>query len=199
MDTIIDGYNLIFQCGLEGRTRSPISLQRARDRLIATLRSRLSDEQCARITIVYDAKRLPIKETEAVSQKHGITVIFAVDHDEADTLIEELILKHSAPKQLTVVSSDHRLHKAALRRKATPIDSDVWFDRLERQQQRPASAASGLVESDGDDKPVPDELTEIDWQQEFGLDVETEDTKQPGKESTYNPFPPGYGDDLLDE
>jgi hypothetical protein len=37
-----------------------------------------------------------------------------------------LIRKHSSPRALTVVSSDHRLHRAARRRRATPIDSDRW-------------------------------------------------------------------------
>jgi hypothetical protein len=32
---------------------------------------------------------------------------------------------------LTVVSSDHRLHRAARRRKATPIDSEKWVAELQ--------------------------------------------------------------------
>lgn len=194
MYTIVDGYNLIFQCGLEGRSRNSSALERARDRLIAMILMAVPAEELARITIVYDAKRLPIKETEIVSSKQGITVIFAVDYPDADTLIEELILKHSNPKQLTVVSSDHRIQKAALRRKATPIDSDVWLDRLEHQP-RSSSAAGGGTEAGPDNKIVPDNLFDIDWEKEFGLG----ESNQTGKEQTYNPFPPGYGDDLIDK
>ena len=79
---------------------------------------------------MFDAKRLPIKETSADFRAHDIRVLYAVDHEDADTLIEELIAKHSTPKKLVVVSSDHRLQTAATRRKATAVDSDVWYDRL---------------------------------------------------------------------
>lgn len=175
MDTIIDGYNLIFQCGLEGRSRNTQTIERARGRLIGVLANRLSEQQRARTTIVFDAKRLPIKETEVVSRQSGLTVIYAVDHDEADTLIEELIRRHSSPKTLTVVSSDHRLHRAARRRRATPVDSDVWYDRIENMAKRPES--NEIVDGDQggssnrkSNNSIPEGLENIDWMKEFGFD-----------------------------
>ena len=55
---------------------------------------------------------------------------FAVDHDEADDLIEEIIARHPAPKRLMVISSDHRIQKAASRRDAKFRDSDSWYADL---------------------------------------------------------------------
>lgn len=199
MDTIVDGYNLIFQCGLEGRSKSAITIERARDRLIAEISDSLSEESRSAITIVFDAKKLPRHETELISRKSGMTVMYAVEYDDADSMIEELIRKHSVPKKLTIVSSDHRLHKAALRRKATPIDSDIWFDQLTDPDHRRTTNTTVLEE-------LPDKgLVETDWVAEFGFDGPvTNPSKEPktkgGNETTtYDPFPPGYADDLLDD
>lgn len=166
--------------------------------MIDSLSSLASDEVKAGITIVFDAIRLPLEETETVSQKGGMTVMFAVDHEDADSLIEELILKNSSPKQLTVVSSDHRLHKAALRRKATPIDSDVWFDRLEQlgnQYFDTPDTTDGKPE-----KPDLEVLKQVDWANEFRLTEKPISTASESdcndRGTTFNPFPKGYGDDL---
>ncbi len=168
---LIDGYNLVFQCGLEGRSRDSLSLERARARLIAAIATRYSKSECATVTVVFDARTLPIKEDHSISKKSGITVVFAVEYEDADSLIEELIQKNSTPKNLTVVSSDHRLHRAALRRKATPIDSDVWFDELEQLPPRVDGADGGLDSSDSnvEEKDVPDSLKNVDWAEEFGF------------------------------
>lgn len=201
MHTIVDGYNLIFECGLGGRSITPVSLERARDKLIAALAAKLPEAHRRGTTIVFDAKRLPIKEVAAVSKRNEMTIIYAVDHDDADSLIEQLILKNSTPKKLTVVSSDHRIQKAALRRKATPMDSGDWYDRLDEFEKQ-ADSGHNTTES-SEEKPNLDQLQDVDWASEFGL---SEPPSSVGDESTqgetdtaFNPFPPGYADDLLDE
>ena len=202
MHTIVDGYNLIFECGLEGRSRSSITLERARDRLISTIASKLPEEQRKGITIVFDAKRLPINEDSAVSSRNEMTIIYAVDHADADSLIEQLIHQNSTPKKLTVVSSDHRIHKSALRRKATPIDSGAWYDRLDELAGRGPGALESSSASEEED--VLDQLQDIDWVREFGL---KDRPPSPGdaakakqkKHVAFNPFPPGYAEDLLED
>ena len=92
---LIDGYNLIFQCGLEGRSRTPASLQRARHRLIGELKVGLTDSIRKRTAIVFDATRLPSGESEPTQTDSGLTIIYAIDHEDADTLIELLIQKNS--------------------------------------------------------------------------------------------------------
>ena len=200
MNTIVDGYNLIFECGLEGRSRTSLTLERARDRLIATLAAKLSEAERRGIKIVFDAKKLPVIATSVVSTRSEMTIIFAVDYDDADSLIEQLILEDSTPKKLTVVSSDHRLHKAALRRKAMPIDSGIWYDRLVDSENQDSSQPhrSGST----GEKPDLEYLRDVDWASEFGLsdspnmpDATTTDKK----DSPFNPFPPGHANDLLDE
>jgi hypothetical protein len=62
-----------------------------------------------------------------------ITICFAMPGREADDAIEELIAAHSAPRQIRVVSSDHRLQKSIRRRRGTFVDSDDFAGELERR------------------------------------------------------------------
>ena len=78
-------------------------------------------------------------------QFHGLSVRFAVKYESADALIEELIQADFTPKQLTVVSSDHRIQRAAQRRKARAVDSEVWYAEVMRrrsQAERPRQPAT---------------------------------------------------------
>jgi len=174
MDLIIDAYNLIFQCGLEGPKRTPASISNSRRRLIQLLSGLLPVGQIARTTIVFDAKRLPKQESQIESRKHGIRVLFAVGYESADEMIEELITGHSHPKDLLVVSSDHRIQNAATRRKAKAIDSDVWLDQIENQHadgtNQTKNRSTRSVDQTPPAKPVDSEVRSLDWKAEFGVD-----------------------------
>lgn len=174
MDVIIDAYNLIFQCGLEGPKRNPASIAKSRGRLLQLLTGLLPAEQLAHTTVVFDAKRLPKQEPQIDSRKQGMRVLFAVGYESADEMIEELIASHSHPKDLLVVSSDHRIQNAATRRKAKAIDSDVWLDKIESQRARdkaPKNKASHLSgKQPSNKKRVDSEVKSLDWKAEFGID-----------------------------
>src|SRR5262249_44389632 len=62
-------------------------------------------------------------------------VRFAVGLDEADDLIELLIRRASSPRQLTVVSDDHRIQQAARRRHCTALGCAAYLDWLDRQRR----------------------------------------------------------------
>jgi uncharacterized protein len=133
IDVLIDGYNLLHAAGLAKTKYAPGELERRRVRLIAKLKELLDPAQLARTTIVFDARTNPPPDRPD-PPAGPLTVLFSPRHQEADDLVEELLSKHSAPHQVLVVSSDHRLHKAARRRGATPIDSDAFLDQLEVDQ-----------------------------------------------------------------
>jgi predicted RNA-binding protein with PIN domain len=188
---IIDGYNLLHAAGL-GRVRyAPGDLERARHRLLALLCEKLSPVEQMRCTVVFDAgEQAPDAARER--RHHEIRVLFAPPGFEADDLIEHLIAEHSSPKQLVVVSADHRIQKAAARRHARPVDSNRFWDRLQRR--------SGVaVEWDAsDDEKVPalpvgnqplSAATTL-WLQEFG-DVSVERLAQEvrAEESTHTVDP----------
>lgn len=129
---LIDGYNLMHAAGLGRQTYGPGDLERCRNRLLTFLVKHLSSEELLRTTIVFDAA----ETFSVISQETnwaGLRILFAVQEDEADTLIEKMIAKHSAPRQLRVVSSDHRLQKAARRRRSRFVDSEIFVEELEKR------------------------------------------------------------------
>jgi predicted RNA-binding protein with PIN domain len=155
-DVLIDGYNLLHAAGLAKPRYAPGDLQRRRARLLQKLAELVDPTVLARTTVVFDARRDPPTEAPVGSER-GFAVLFAPKQKEADDLIEELLAKHSSPKQVLVVSSDHRLHKAARRRGATAIDSEVFLDQLERDgaggRSDDGRQVSGKPAISGDETP----------------------------------------------
>jgi predicted RNA-binding protein with PIN domain len=131
-DLLIDGYNLLHAAGY-GRVRyAHGDLQRARQSLLKKLFQLLTPAEIAQTAVVFDAKEPPpgLPKNWYI---HGLRVMYAQPHGDADEMLEQLIEEHSAPRRLTVVSSDHRLHRAAKSRRATAIDSDQFLEHLERR------------------------------------------------------------------
>jgi predicted RNA-binding protein with PIN domain len=144
MALLIDGYNLLHVTGIFGRGMGPGTLERSRRALLNFLAESLTEEEAARTTVVFDAQNPPPGLPPQVTHR-GINVLYASQYENADELLEEVIEADSAPRQLVVVSSDHRLHRAARRRKAQAVDSDQWYAgivrrRQERQQASPPAA-----------------------------------------------------------
>ena len=229
MRLLIDGYNVLLTVGLVPEKVNPNTLMRGRSILInrvARFLKTLPDEKVREATIVFDSSVKSPKLPRQFEQ-NGVTVIFAVDFDTADELIIELIKKSPVAKQLTVVSSDWQIKTAANRRKATSINSDDWYEQLLdalSKSKRPKTLPHKNKKADSSNKPVNVEK----WMEFFELDEEDEldellnETNQPAADQIVedqpkeketpklslteeeldelkNPFPPGYGQDLLDE
>ncbi len=115
-----------------------------------------------------------------------MTIHFARRHSSADAMIEDLLEEWKSPRTLLVVSSDHRVQRAARHRGAKFIDSEQWHaDLVARRRKRKTAGKSETAKPVG--RPTPDELAY--WLNEFG---ETPDSK----DDFENPFPPGYADDV---
>jgi uncharacterized protein len=149
MPILIDGYNLLHATGILGHGRGRGSLERSREALLNVLAESLPAEELGKTAIVFDAHDPPW----GLSRKrdhHGMTVYFASRHEDADSMIEELIKSDSAPRKLIVVSSDHRLHRAAKRRRATAVDSDRWFRELiQARLEGSTTSATDSVKPEG--------------------------------------------------
>lgn len=170
---LIDGYNVVSPVAPPSRNTDPNWLHHERMQLINRLVAHLDDATRERTCVVFDAANPPRdRPSEYVIQ--GIQIRFAIAYNEADDLIEELIASHHSPKQLAVVSSDHRIHAACRRRGAKCFDSDSWLDRLLENRVQLAvepAAPTGQV-SDAPEKPTG-KLTDdkvSDWMKEFGFD-----------------------------
>ncbi|MBN2843359.1 MAG: NYN domain-containing protein [Sedimentisphaerales bacterium] len=59
---------------------------------------------------------------------------------DADSLIEDMILEDTAPKKLTIVSSDRRIRSAARSRKAVSLSSNDYLFEMMRRYDRPGPA-----------------------------------------------------------
>jgi len=95
-----------------------------------------------------------------------LDVIFSGFGSDADSVIEEKVLANTAPRRLTVVSSDRRLRKAAGERKATALKSELFWDQVLQELRRKKPAAKEPEEK-------RDGLTEGEtqqWLDLFGLE-----------------------------
>jgi uncharacterized protein len=168
MRFLIDGYNLMHAAGRMNRKFGPDGLRRARLRFLNELGQALGPEQASQTTIVFDASSLPINQAPESSHK-GMTVIYAIEDDDADSRIELLIERDSAPRSLTVVSTDRRIRRAAQRRRATSLISDDFLDFLDSLRERRPVGNEGA--SNPRELPRPDHLSseEVEaWAREFG-------------------------------
>jgi hypothetical protein len=90
----------------------------------------LTPDERKRCTIVFDAIDAPADLPDRF-QFAEMRIWFAERGHEADELIETLIRQHSAPRQLAVISSDHRLQKAIRRRRGFAMDSEAFLKQRE--------------------------------------------------------------------
>jgi len=115
-------------------------LERARQKLIGRLVQSLSEAALQDTVIVFDGQGQQgsdsVQERELPGGQLGPEIRFSSAGSDADTEIEQLLAKHSSPAQVIVVSGDHRLHRAAARRKASCVDSDRFLDSLDAEAPR---------------------------------------------------------------
>jgi uncharacterized protein len=133
MRYLIDGYNLLHAMGLLQGKAGPHGLEKARLALLGRLCGSHRTEVSA-VTVVFDASRAP---PGAVPEDdyQGIHIWYALE-GEADDLIEALIQRDSAPRQLTVISDDRRIQEAARRRRCAVLGCLDYLDEMERLRQR---------------------------------------------------------------
>jgi uncharacterized protein len=165
MPILIDGYNLLNAADVPVPARGKASLEKARLALLNFLAESLDPGDVPRTTIVFDAHDPPWGVPREMRHK-GLLVRFAGREEDADSLIEELIRADSAPRRLTVVSSDHRIQRAAKRRRARAVDSDVWYAEVLRARQARQQKPEGPDRPAG---PLLDEEVRF-WMKEFQVD-----------------------------
>ncbi len=197
MALLIDGYNLLYAAGIVASGIGPGTLERARNALINFVATSIDPQELPHTVVVFDAKDPPPGRPRSTTHR-GLTVRFAAGYEDADTLIEELIQADFSPRQLVVVSSDHRIQRAARRRRATPIDSDKWYARLVEQLRQRRAASEPI-----DVRPkLPLSEAEVErWLAEFGdlplmeWEKELQEEEQRGEQSQRAPSAAQPADD----
>jgi predicted RNA-binding protein with PIN domain len=202
---LIDGYNLLHVTGIVGRGKELTELHRSREALLRFLSASIEPAERTQTTIVFDAAGAPPGLPQTLMHD-SMTVHFARDYADADAMIEDLVAAHHTPRSLVVVSSDHRIQRAARRRRAKAVDSDRWYAELWAARHRRGQPPLDVPQKPGS------ELTAADvsyWLKQFAESAPDEPMSRAGASSTdrqepigddlANPFPPGYAEDLLDE
>jgi uncharacterized protein len=185
---LVDGYNVLFALGMVPAEVKRGDLQKARLALLNLLADGLG-ENAKRCTVVFDATKSPPK-TPGDMTFRGIEVRFTKRREEADDLLTYLIKQCSAPKQLTVISSDHQLVDSAKRRKATSVKAERFLEWLEHQKEPTTTPAAPSAVSPEDREG---------WLAEFGhLDDEFRDTRQYPEQDWQQRFQVSESDDLRD-
>lgn len=167
---LIDGYNLMHAAGMARLRYGPGDLERCRNRFLRYLAARLDEVERGRTTVVFDAHDAP-HDASRQSRLEGMLIVFAPSDSDADTHIEELLAAHSAPRQVRVVSGDHRLQKAARKRRGVAVESEAFYRELDRRTPRKlgevedeSSAASANPKFDG----TISERETAEWLKIFG-------------------------------
>ena len=130
---LIDGYNLMHAVGMFRQRYGPGEFEKWRNRFLHYLSGSLTPRERERTTVVFDAPSTDCRQVQQM-ESHSLLIMFAEGDLEADDVLEELIAAHSAPRQILLVSSDHRLQKAVRRRRGKPIDSEDFAAQLERRR-----------------------------------------------------------------
>lgn len=135
MRYLIDGYNLLHAMGLLSGKVGPHGLEKARLALLGRLCGDHSDAPDA-VTVVFDASRAPPGAVEE-EDYNGIHIRYALESD-ADEVIETLIRREATPRQLTIVSDDHRLQRAGRRRHCPVRGCLDYLEEMEQRRRNPA-------------------------------------------------------------
>lgn len=152
---LIDGYNLLHAAGWGQSEYRPGDLLRCRLKLMRHLLSRLSAAEVQKTTIIFDA-RDPPPDRPARAIVSGLTVLFANPGGDADVAIKNWLATHSSPRQVTLVSSDRELQRAARQCGARFSGSDDFLVDLDRRRGPRRAAHEKKSPSRTDDsKPSP--------------------------------------------
>ena len=144
---IIDGYNLLWSVqNVEGDFESISDVQLCR--IVGKYLKSIGESG----DIIFDGIGPPDKS--GFDNISKLEVSFTGLATDADTVIEDKIRANTAPRRLTVVSSDRRLRDAARARRATSIKSEIFWGNVRKQLSRkrainePAAKRQGLSESE---------------------------------------------------
>jgi predicted RNA-binding protein with PIN domain len=138
---LIDGNNLLHASDVfpHGGDRSPAAAQHA---LVAALSAAWSASERKSAIIVFDGSG-GVSSTSS----DGPQIYFPRRRQDADEVLEELLQAEREPQRLLVVSSDHRIQRAARQAGAKYLDSEDYWQRLRRVVASPSEETVEKPES----------------------------------------------------
>lgn len=148
MTFLIDGYNLMYFAGKLRRNLPPGRLEANRLAVLDWVADQVNARSTAdQFIFVFDARNAPGPTSEVV--RRGLRLRYTYDRT-ADDEIEELITRATRPRDLTVVSNDHRIQRTGRRAGCRVMACDEFFEWL---TTRPKPVSCPAVHPPGTDKP----------------------------------------------
>lgn len=172
---LVDGYNLLFFLGLFERRKGQQALQQARVRLLDQLHDALANHD---ITVVFDSARNRGKASVKEQPYRGLRVRFAAGGEFADDVIETLIGQCAVPRNLVVISNDHRIQEAARRKGARAWSCEDYVEHAETGVPAPP-----VRQPEPPRRTQPSHEEVQHWLEEFG-DL----ADDPGFREVFEPF-----------
>lgn len=164
MQLIIDCYNLL-------HAPMPEALAGLDEhRLCRLLASGFShDHSNGKIAVVCDGVVKPLGISR--SPVESVKLLYSGVHRTADEVIIEMIEADTAPRRLTVVSTDRQIRKAARRRRAKALTSDQFVIEMLRRMSASALASRTKSNTKGGQGPLSPSQVRY-WLDTFGVDGE---------------------------
>ena len=154
---LIDGYNLLWSA-----QKSDEDAQSITDLALCKLVSEYLRLKKAKGQIIFDGIGPPDKT--AFYSITALEVLFTGNATDADSVIINKIRTYSAPKHLTVVTSDRRIRNAASIKKVILVKSEVFFEQMLFQLSRRKKSVEPAAKRRG----ISDAETEH-WMKLFGI------------------------------
>lgn len=120
--------------------------------------------QFGKIIVVADGKPKPGRADR--SPVPNVSLRFSGRSKSADDVIIDILAHDSAPRSITVVSSDREIQQAARSRRATPMASEALVRELSKQSTRRAREKSERPDVSA---PLPESMVE-QWLEKFDAD-----------------------------
>lgn len=160
MRLLVDGYNLLFASSVFVPEGMAPTLSNTRDALLDFLAETITPKLLTLTTVVFDAAQAPPGLPKEM-QHRGMRIVFSAKKSSADEVLEELLENAKQPKQLLVISSDHRIQRAARQKGARYVDSEQWL------QEQAANRKSQKRESLEQKPDLPSSVDAALWIEAF--------------------------------
>ena len=174
MPLLVDAYNVLHVVGVLPPDLAGIDLPELAD-LIAGSRYRREST-----ILVCDGTKKPHRVDHP-----GIHVTFAGPGVKADDHIIRLVQRSSAPRRLTVVTSDREIARDARRRRAIVVTSEAFLARLAEDRHHPPPAESSRHRRSSDH---PADRRQVEhWLRVFGIAADDPSLEMPPSEAPKTP------------
>ncbi|MCY2932374.1 MAG: NYN domain-containing protein [Planctomycetota bacterium] len=167
MPYLIDGNNLLFALAQAG-----VYVERGG---LAQLLEGLAARENQHVTVVFDGPERAGSPRDELADVR-VRIVYAAPRT-ADEVIEARIVADSAPRLVTVVSSDREILAAAHRRRCRGLSSELFTRHLLHKPQPPAPPEAAQRQG----HLGPEETKR--WLKEFGLEGDDDQGKPPGGEA----------------